>query len=167
MKFPAQMQRIYDAIERAANAGEPCPSNGVLAEIAGLSGIGTPSILVKRLEEAGAIEVERGGRSRVVTIGATGRRTAGRIHKPHFTLALDKEGRAELAARKSEPSRNETKRETEKRRAAERLEAKMDINARIEADQARLRARRDHWLALEQRKYRLPQRGRPLEEMPA
>lgn len=41
------------------------------------------------------------------------------------------------------------------------------LAARVAADQARLHARRLHWLDVEQRKYSLPRRGRLPEEMPA
>ena len=42
-----------------------------------------------------------------------------------------------------------------------------DLAARIEADQARLRQSREHWLRVEQQRYALPRRGRMLEDMPA
>lgn len=41
------------------------------------------------------------------------------------------------------------------------------IALRIDADQARRRAEREHWLEVEQQKYRLPRRGRFIDDMPA
>jgi hypothetical protein len=42
-----------------------------------------------------------------------------------------------------------------------------EIAARAAADQARCRAAREHWLELEQQRYRLPRRGRSIDDMPA
>jgi len=41
------------------------------------------------------------------------------------------------------------------------------LATRIERDQARLRERREAWLVAEQQRYRLPRRGRLIDEMPA
>lgn len=165
MKFPANMQRIYDAIARAAAAGERCPSNGELCDIVGVGSAGTTSVLVTRLERAGAIEVARGSASRVVTIVATGRRTAGRICKPHFTEQLDAEGRAALAATKSRAMKNSPHKRGPSTGGVNGIPLDRRI-ARDQAELARRRAQRDHWLAVEQQKYALPTRARPIEEMP-
>jgi hypothetical protein len=53
--------------------------------------------------------------------------------------------------------------------ADEYAEAKpgFDVEARVAADQAKRRARKEHWLELERDKYCLPQRGRLIDDMPA
>lgn len=65
-----------DILKRAAAAGATCPTNGDIADMLGLSSTATASGLVALLETAGHIKVERGRTSRVVTIVATGQRTA-------------------------------------------------------------------------------------------
>lgn len=71
-----RMQAIaFRAIERAADAGERCPSNITLARLMGVRSTGTAADVVSKLEESGRIVVERTGSSRRVTIVATGRST--------------------------------------------------------------------------------------------
>ncbi|MDZ7894200.1 MAG: hypothetical protein U5M50_04080 [Sphingobium sp.] len=73
----ASENAIYRALVRAANRGEPCPTNAELARWAGLSGAVAASYRVRRLVAAGRIAiwepspVER----RVVTIIASGKAT--------------------------------------------------------------------------------------------
>ena len=64
-------------LERAANAGEPCPTNQTLAQLLGYSSTNGPSGLVNLLEVSGFIAVERSNAGRVVTISKSGKRTAG------------------------------------------------------------------------------------------
>lgn len=79
--------RIFAFIRDAADRGERCPSNAVLAE---RFGCGTPTIVnaLHFLESVGMIEVSRSASTRVVTIRATGKRTCGGIGKPHWTQRM-------------------------------------------------------------------------------
>lgn len=70
-------------IERAANAGLPCPTNEAIAAHLGISSIGTASGYLSTLQKRGFIAVERGQMSRVVTILATGRRTSWEVRCQH------------------------------------------------------------------------------------
>jgi len=72
---------VLKLVTHAAEMGEPCPSNLVIADVTGST---SGSALVASLERKGLIRVERGNSKRVVTILATGRRTAGQIRKPHW-----------------------------------------------------------------------------------
>lgn len=42
-----------------------------------------------------------------------------------------------------------------------------DTEARVAADQARIRAERERWLEIEREKYGLPKRGPMIDDMPA
>lgn len=68
--------RVYRALFRAANRGDACPSQAVLAMIVGYESEGGTVKLLQRLEARGMIRVERFNRSRRVTIVATKKRTA-------------------------------------------------------------------------------------------
>ena len=75
-------------LERAANAGHPCPSNGVLAGAIGASSSSNPVNVMARLQKRGLITVERFATSRIVTITATGKSTFGdRSKAPHWRVA--------------------------------------------------------------------------------
>lgn len=87
MKFaspPSQDLAVLNAIKRAAAAGRPCPTNDILAGIIGAGSVSTPARCIKRLERKGLISVQRGNSQRVVTVAATGQRTAGHIEHPHW-----------------------------------------------------------------------------------
>lgn len=77
-----RLTRCFAILERAANAGDCCPTNNVLAELLGYSSGNGPSGLVNLLEVAGLIRVERSNDGRVVTIVRSGKRTAGVIRPP-------------------------------------------------------------------------------------
>lgn len=67
---------VMDMIANAADHGDACPSNTLLATALGM----TPQAaikIVKRLEETGQITVRRASQSRIVTITATGATTGG------------------------------------------------------------------------------------------
>lgn len=66
---------IYDELCRAAEAGEPCPTNLDLEMMIGCSSSSGAPTVVKRLEERGLIEVIRFQRFRRVQICETGRWT--------------------------------------------------------------------------------------------
>lgn len=71
--------KIFLTLVRAANLGMPCPSNAQLAEVAGLREPDQARYLVKKLAEAGRIEVKLSGAGRSfrrVRIVESGRWTA-------------------------------------------------------------------------------------------
>lgn len=73
---PIELQEtVFRAIERAAKANAPCPSNRELAALVGRKSTGWASALVFALEADGRIAVERFGSARRVTIAATGQAT--------------------------------------------------------------------------------------------
>lgn len=75
---------VFDEFTRCAEHGRMAPSNTALAEILGITRLKTVTDTIRRLERQGAIKVERYSMSRVVTICATGKRTAGKVGRPHW-----------------------------------------------------------------------------------
>jgi len=67
-------QIIYDMLVNAAERGDTCPANTLLAVSADTTPSGATN-LINKLLKRGLIAVERTRRSRVVTITATGKRT--------------------------------------------------------------------------------------------
>jgi hypothetical protein len=135
---------VYHQLGKIASTGAPCPGDGELAAMIGMRSHRAATEALRILQNKGWIMVDRVGAHRTVTIVTTGKSTA----------AAPPPGPAETQADRVVPSvlgpagRNE------------------DLAARIEADQARLRASREHWLQVEQQRYQLPRRGRLIEEMP-
>lgn len=80
-----QEKAVLASIEHAAEAGTACPSNTAFADELSI-GASKGSDIIARLERKGLIKVQRGNSMRVVTIVATGKRTAGEITKPHWRL---------------------------------------------------------------------------------
>lgn len=78
--------KIFAVIKQAAERGEACPTNAILAERFGC-GRARICAALNFLECAGMIEVERGNDRRVVAICATGQKTAGTVGKPHWREA--------------------------------------------------------------------------------
>jgi SOS-response transcriptional repressor LexA len=76
-----RLTKMLRALERAANAGVPCPSNEDLSRTLGYASPSKASDLIATLETIGFITVERGSDTRVVTIVKTGKGTAGDIRK--------------------------------------------------------------------------------------
>lgn len=76
--------RIFAVIRDAAERNQRCPSNAILAE---RFGVGATAIVnaLHFLESVGMIVVSRSNASRIVTIRATGKQTAGKLHAPHWT----------------------------------------------------------------------------------
>ncbi|BBK44141.1 hypothetical protein STVA_41610 [Allostella vacuolata] len=71
--------RLLAALAEAAAAGRPCPSNTALAQLLDAT-VPQVKVTLQRLEAAGAIWIDgASGRGRVVTIAATGARTAGAV----------------------------------------------------------------------------------------
>lgn len=77
-------------IEQAASLGEPCPKNETIAVAIGYSSVSASCRVLNRLEANGLIHVERGAINRVVTILATGKRTAGVVHHQHWRFQTDR-----------------------------------------------------------------------------
>ncbi|MEW6626570.1 MAG: hypothetical protein AB1431_07260 [Pseudomonadota bacterium] len=67
---------VYEALVRAADASEPCPSNDILLSLIDSEHDSEPPRLLGRLVAKGAIEREIFQRSRRVCIVATGKCTA-------------------------------------------------------------------------------------------
>ena len=80
--LPRRHQRVYRALAEDADNGRQCRDNGALALVAELHSVGASSAIVTDLERRGLIRVVRGHNSRVVTVVATGRSTAGEIRTP-------------------------------------------------------------------------------------
>jgi DNA-binding GntR family transcriptional regulator len=76
--------KIFAIVRQAAERGEPCPTNHVLRQRFACSD-GSVVRALDFLEANGMIRVERGRSSRVVTISATGQKTAGSVDKPHWS----------------------------------------------------------------------------------
>lgn len=93
---------VLGMIERAAEAGQVCPTNAEICAELGLSSWGTSSRMVSNLEAAGLITVERFSRSRVATVVATGRRTLRPVEGPSkrqsTNAAAQRDRLAELVA---------------------------------------------------------------------
>ena len=87
-------------------------------------------------------------------ITATGRRTAGEVARPHWRNDPERPKRRYVGNVVAGP-------------APGPFATEASLTARIEADQAALRHARAQWLTIEQQRYRLPRRGRLLEEMVA
>lgn len=90
MALTAQQKevRLYAELTRCAELGLPCPTADDLACLIGEEdggAISTTVLVMQRLEKQGLIHVERYQRSRVVTIMATGKKTAEPKNKaPHW-----------------------------------------------------------------------------------
>ncbi len=85
---------ILEAISRAADRGDICPSGEMLNELTGHSALSTAAYQVRQLEVRGWIKVERFQRSRTVLVVATGRRTApSRETLPHWRVRGVRTGR--------------------------------------------------------------------------
>ncbi|WP_133251523.1 hypothetical protein [Zavarzinia aquatilis] len=70
---------VLAQLEACAARGEACPTNEVLCARYGLHAPQYGSRLIRALERRGLILVERGAKTRVVTILASGARTAGAV----------------------------------------------------------------------------------------
>lgn len=80
----ARAGKIFAIIRQCAERGEACPTNAVLGERFGVR----PNLIsraINFLECNGMIAVERASDRRVVTICATGQRTAGERKNAHWS----------------------------------------------------------------------------------
>lgn len=68
-------RRVLQLLEAAAEAGAPCPSNRELCEALGMERLDASDVVLA-LEARRLIRVERLSNARIVTIVATGKRTA-------------------------------------------------------------------------------------------
>ena len=127
----------FRMLEWAARNGEPCPTNAQIAFMIGKRSMSTAAAYVNQLETAGLIAVERGSCARVVTIVASGKKTAGEKPAPHWREGKQKpEGKApapksidgELVGYRPPPTNYEQRRD---RTAA--LEAYKQEQERIES----------------------------------
>lgn len=87
ISVPDRVTRVMRLLTHAAEHHLPCPGNAEIARAVGGTGLATGAGCIALLEAMNLITVERGSNSRVVTINATGKRTAGRVGKPHFRVA--------------------------------------------------------------------------------
>lgn len=124
------VDQIYDHLARCAEAGLPCPTNDMLIGLVGWQSPSAASVALGRLEAAGRIIVQRGQASRIVTIVATGKRTAGEVPRPHWRH-MTPEQRDECAERRQNPRPNPraNKKEFEVERALERMAEKDRLDA--------------------------------------
>lgn len=76
--------KVFEIVKRAAELGEPCPTNKLMAERLGCSSVRI-SDSISFLHSAGMIEVQRMNARRIVTICASGLSTAGNPGKPHWS----------------------------------------------------------------------------------
>lgn len=68
---------VMTALAGAVSSNLPCPSNNELAGLLDAASVSTPVNVLARLQKKGLIEIERFATSRIVTICATGKSTAG------------------------------------------------------------------------------------------
>jgi hypothetical protein len=75
---PAARKRrgLYRRLCQAAAAGEPCPSNRVLGDVAGYASVDSVGWSLAILDAEGLIKREQRGSKRIITICETGARTA-------------------------------------------------------------------------------------------
>jgi hypothetical protein len=59
---------IYDALVRAARAGQACPSNSDLCRLIGATSVSTPAHSIARMEKAGKLRVTHEGNGREIHI---------------------------------------------------------------------------------------------------
>ena len=106
----AATETIFRALKRAANFGQPCPSDEDLRRRTGLSTRAQAPWRVRRLAEVGLIEstlaYEGGVPRRVVTVVETGKRTAlpGKWKDLQAAAAKDVRAAAKGAARPASPT---------------------------------------------------------------
>lgn len=80
-----KIQRCYEILCAAADAGKPCPSNQDLCDMLDYATPAKASGVVSLLGTMGLITVQRGQSHRVVTIVKSGKRTAGVVVKRRST----------------------------------------------------------------------------------
>lgn len=80
-------QRMLDILTAAAEAGQVCPTNDALCGALGMNSPGAPPQIMNKLAARGLIVIERFKQSRIVTITATGKATAGERGDPHHSEA--------------------------------------------------------------------------------
>jgi hypothetical protein len=79
--------RVFEVLADAAARGAPCPTNKEISDTVGLLTASNASEMVRRLEAAGRIRVNRFSCTRVIEIVATGARTAMPANtRPHWRL---------------------------------------------------------------------------------
>jgi hypothetical protein len=81
--------QLYQVLCRCAVENTACPTNKEIAQTFGLSSTASGAALIKYLETDGFITVKRYAQARIITITATGKKTAGDVTQPlHFSDPL-------------------------------------------------------------------------------
>lgn len=84
-ELPLKDRLIYGELNRAAIAGQPCPTADDLVEVSGYSAVSSTVEAIQRLERRGLIEVHRFQRSRQIKIVESGQWTARPLNlAPHW-----------------------------------------------------------------------------------
>jgi hypothetical protein len=74
-RLVTKLEAIFDELNRAAEAGAPCPTNYTLAAAVESSAVSGMSDLMRELEKVGRIKVDRNGGNRRAHILSTGKAT--------------------------------------------------------------------------------------------
>lgn len=91
-------QIIFEALSRAAERDDICPTSEMLIELTALQSLSTAVYHVRQLEARGVISVRRHQRSRVVQIMATGKSTRPSTETlPHWRARGSIQREAEMA----------------------------------------------------------------------
>ena len=85
----ARARRILDLLKQAADHDDEGPSNALLAERVGYGSTSSVADAISFLATCGLIEVQRANHTRVVTICATGKSTAGTVRKAHHSARVN------------------------------------------------------------------------------
>lgn len=80
-----QERRLLEILTSVADKGEVCPTNDQICAMMNMQSSGSPPRVMNKLVKRGKIQVERFGKSRIVTILETGKATAGERGIPHFS----------------------------------------------------------------------------------
>lgn len=105
--------------ERAEH-GLACPTNNELCELLGYDSPAAPARIIKQLENRRLISVERGQVTRVITVLATGDRTAGQVGQAHW--------------RQLHPGKPRNKPHANDRNERQQRLAEMEAKPRVERD---------------------------------
>ncbi len=142
MKF-SDDKRLYDLLYKLADEQKHRPSNEELGNLLGMS-VNRIQHALGRLDRDKKIKRKAIGSRFYITIVATGK-TTGEKPKAERSYANEKERNAEIAMHK----------------ALDRD----DLADRIDQDQAKQREARHRWLEIEQEKYKLPRKGKLIDDM--
>ena len=142
MKFTDD-KRLYDFLYKLVEEGKYRPTNNELGKLLGISESRIEHALSK-LDRDKKIKRKAIGSRFYITIVATGK-TTGEKPKAEQSYANEKERNAEIAMHKALNRDN--------------------LADRIDRDQAKQREARHRWLEIEQEKYKLPRKGKLIDDM--